>query len=173
MAATDQDGNAGFTVYTEAPGTTFDYDAGKTVRRTDPGWKGPGNRYGENLSVNGNCWIGRPLILGRYYVKELSRSEGYELSVNGRSGQWTNKGAGFETPEGAASLRGTSVVSMPELSASMEGEDGSGNGFDQLPFMVTSSGTVDPESGTGGYELIFSGFPEDTSFSGWIQGRRR
>lgn len=66
--------------------------------------------------------------------------------------------------EGAASLRGTSVVSMPELSASMEGEDGSGNGFDQLPFMVTSSGTVDPESGTGGYELIFSGFPEDTEF---------
>ena len=54
-------------------------------------------------------------------MKELSRSEGYELSVNGRSGQWTNKGAGFETPEGAASLRGTSVVSMPELSASMEG----------------------------------------------------
>lgn len=97
-------------------------------------------------------------------MKELSRSEGYELSVNGRSGQWTNKGAGFETPEGAASLRGTSVVSMPELSASMEGEDGSGNGFDQLPFMVTSSGTVDPESGTGGYELIFSGFPEDTEF---------
>lgn len=87
VAATDQDGNAGFTVYTEAPGTTFDYDAGKTVRRTDPGWKGPGNRYGENLSVNGNCWIGRPLILGRYYVKELSRSEGYELSVNGRSGR--------------------------------------------------------------------------------------
>lgn len=33
VAATDQDGNAGFTVYTEAPGTTFDYDAGKTVRR--------------------------------------------------------------------------------------------------------------------------------------------
>ena len=30
--------------------------------------------------------------------------------------------------------------------------------------MVTSSGTVDPESGTGGYELIFSGFPEDTEF---------
>ncbi len=164
VAATDRDGNAGFTVYTEAPGTTFDYDVGKTVRRTDPGWEGPGNRYGENLSVNGNCWIGRPLLLGRYYVKELSRSEGYELSVNGRSGQWTNKGAGFETPEGAASLRGMSVVSMPELSASMEGEDGSGNGFDQLPFMVTSSGTVDPESGTGGYELIFSGFPEDTEF---------
>ena len=164
VASTDRDGNAGFTVYTEAPGTVFDYDAGKPVRRTDPSWEGPGNRYGENLSVNGNCWIGRPLILGRYYVKELSRSEGYELSVNGRSGQWTNKGAGFETPEETASLRGTAVVSMPELSASMEGEDGSGNGFDQLPFMVTSSGTVDPESGTGGYELIFSGFPENTEF---------
>ena len=25
VAATDRDGNAGFTVYTEAPGTTFDY----------------------------------------------------------------------------------------------------------------------------------------------------
>lgn len=106
-------------------------------------------------------------------MKELSRSEGYELSVNGRSGQWTNKGAGFETPEGAASLRGTSVVSMPELSASMEGEDGSGNGFDQLPFMVTSSGTVDQSREPGDMSLFFPDFQRIRSFSGWIQGRRR
>lgn len=42
----------------------------------------------DNEANNGNCWIGRPLILGKdgssYYIKELSRSEGYELSVYGK-----------------------------------------------------------------------------------------
>ena len=27
------------------------------------------------MEKNGNWWIGRPLILGKYYIKELSRSE--------------------------------------------------------------------------------------------------
>ena len=50
-----------------------------------------------NEENNGNCWIGRPLIVGengtQYYVKELSRSEGYELSVTGKTNEITN-GAG-------------------------------------------------------------------------------
>ncbi len=44
----------------------------------------------DNDKNNGNCWIGRPLIVEEngttYYVKELARSEGYELSV-----KWKNK----------------------------------------------------------------------------------
>lgn len=48
-----------------------------------------------NEDHNGNCWIGRPLIAkgknqADYYVKELSRSEGYELSVYGRNNLITN-----------------------------------------------------------------------------------
>ena len=46
--------------------------------------------YDANKENNGNSWIGRPLILGKYYIKELSRSEGYELSVNGKANAYTN-----------------------------------------------------------------------------------
>lgn len=47
-----------------------------------------------NEKNNGNCWIGRPLIANpngsNYYIKELSRSEGYELSVTGKANDITN-----------------------------------------------------------------------------------
>ena len=53
---------------------------------------------------------GRPLILGSYYVKELSRSEGFELSVNGLQQERTNYGAGLETPESVSAAGGTAVL---------------------------------------------------------------
>ena len=112
-AATDQDGNADFLCYTEAPGVDYDYTAGKIRKRTDISWNGPGNLYQENMEKNGNWWIGRPLILGKYYIKELSRSEGYELSVNGMDQEITNRGAGFETPGSVTDANGTAVVTMP------------------------------------------------------------
>ena len=84
------------------------------------------NLYQENMEKNGNWWIGRPLILGKYYIKELSRSEGYELSVNGMDQEITNRGAGFETPGSVTDANGTAVVTMPELAAAMEGDDGRG-----------------------------------------------
>ena len=56
-----------------------------------------------NEDNNGNCWIGRPLITlpegTHYYIKELSRSEGYELSVTGKSNELSNGlGNENETP---------------------------------------------------------------------------
>lgn len=186
VSATDKNGNADFLVFTEQPGRTYNYENGKIEKRADIDWNGPGNLYQDNgfkaeiddytddsgtarmyqnnEEQNGNSWIGRPLLLGKYYVKELSRSEGFELSVNGITRENTNLGVGMETPEGIASAHGTAVLSMPELSAAMEGEDGSGNGYNQLPFYVTSSGTVDPSLGTDGYDLVLSGFPEGTEF---------
>lgn len=183
VAATDKDGNADFLVYTEAPGSYYDYEKGMICRRDG---NGPANlfqsdgfleeidsysaddtgglKYRNNEELNGNQWIGRPLILGKYYVKELSRSEGYELSVNGILGQDTNFGAGLETPDSAVSSGGSAVLTVPELSASMEGPDGSGNGYDQLTVTVTSSDTAGNSGEDGGYDLIFSGFPEDTFF---------
>ncbi|MCI8453481.1 MAG: LPXTG cell wall anchor domain-containing protein [Lachnospiraceae bacterium] len=156
VAATDEDGNADFLACTREPGVTYDYETGEIKKRPDFNGKGPINRYQENQERNGNCWIGRPLLLGSYYVKELSRSEGFELSVNGLSKKRTNYGTGFKTPE-AAGARGTAVLSLSDISSSMEGEAGGGRGYDELPFFVTSTGTE-------GYELIFSGFPEGTSF---------
>jgi hypothetical protein len=175
VAATDWEGNADFLVFTEAPGSSYDYEKGMIVQ--NGGWPGNlyqsegfqaerdgyspdgtgGLTYQDNEALNGNPWIGRPLLLGKYYVKELSRSEGFELSVNGITRADTNRGTGFETPDSILSSNGTAVLSLPELSASMEGEDGSGNGYDQLPFTVTSSGTE-------GYDLLISGFPKGTRF---------
>lgn len=164
VAVTDENGNANFYTYTVAPGMTFDYETEQIVKRTDINWAGPENLYYENFEKNGNWWIGRPLILGSYYVKELSRSEGYELSVNGSSKEWTNYGSSLEMPDSVLGSNGTAVVSLPELTAVMEGEDETGNGYDQLTFTVTSTGTSDELTGVNGYNLVISGFPENTEF---------
>ncbi|MFR5631455.1 MAG: hypothetical protein ACLUFH_00465 [Monoglobales bacterium] len=69
IASTDKQGDASFLVITEVSETS----------------KNVPNLYTDNEDKNGNGWIGRPLILGSYYVEELSRSEGYELSVTGKN----------------------------------------------------------------------------------------
>ncbi len=162
-ASTDQDGNADFLCYTVKPGMEYDYGEGKISKRNDISWNGPENLYQKNREKNGNCWIGRPLILGKYYIKELSRSEGYELSVNGMEQQITNRGSGYDVPDSVTDANGTAVVTMPELAAAMEGDDGSGKGYDELAFTVSSSGTAG-ENGDGGYEILACGFPEGTKF---------
>lgn len=67
IATTDKNGDASFLVITEVS------DTSKNVE----------NLYADNAEQNGNGWIGRPLILGSYYIEEISRSEGYELSRTG------------------------------------------------------------------------------------------
>ena len=49
------------------------------------------NLYSGNVEKNGNGWIGRPLLLGSYYVEEISRSEGYELSRTGKNLSESNR----------------------------------------------------------------------------------
>lgn len=111
ITSTDKNGDASFMAITEAPGTVYDYSQGRTVRT---GFAGPGNAYTANIhmntsnpdssqgerwyypltdnqSDNGNCWIGRPLLLGSYYIQELTRSEGYELSVYGIDADISNR----------------------------------------------------------------------------------
>ena len=161
VATTDVNGDADFYTYTVMPGMTFDYEMQQIIKRGDLNWTGPDNRYFEDEK---NGWIGRPLILGNYYVKELIRSEGYELSINGKSQEWTNYGSNLETPDNLLLSKGTAIVTLPELTATMEGEDATGNGFDQLSFAVTSSGTTDENDGVRGYDLVVSGFPENTEF---------
>lgn len=81
VAQTDENGDFSFLAYTENPGIIYDYEQEK---KTETGFSGP-----ENLQ--GNCWVGRPLIMGAYYIQELKRSEGYELSVYGIEADVTNR----------------------------------------------------------------------------------
>ncbi len=131
VAATDKNGDASFMAITEAPGTCYDYDLGAMART---GFTGPENKYtreihqhtsnpdgngherwyypiADNQSANGNCWIGRPLLLGSYYVQELTRSEGYELSVYGAEAEISNRSSflagGSTAPKGHVQVEKT------------------------------------------------------------------
>lgn len=61
----------------------------------------------DNEANNGNCWIGRPLIISpdgsTYYIRELSRSEGYELSVFGKNRELSTNRQAFTDGEVTAS----------------------------------------------------------------------
>ncbi len=175
VACTDKEGEASFMAITEAPGHTYDYGAGKIVERKD-GWNGqfPENLYTRNheeddyrgdhrytrsyadlTGANGNCWIGRPLFLGNYYIKELSRSEGYELSVNGRGDQVSNYGYSLDVsvPRGQGSAALTTAPYVEPQSLGQE-EDTMAN---VINFVVTSRGTAEK-----GYDMILSRFPQGT-----------
>ena len=103
-----------------------------------------------NEVLNGNCWIGQPLIVNadgtQYYIKELTRSEGYELSVYGKEAAVSNKEA-FKTG-GNPSAEGT--VSAGSI------------GIDRVKhvntFTVKSSGTIN------GYQIYAQNIPEGATF---------
>lgn len=205
ISTTDRNGDSSFMSYTEKPGTTYDYENGTTIRRTDKPFDGPTNLYTnmdssvalnennelfvgytkdyEEITIeegtsdeetryhrlssnqeientksslttywcpiennednNGNCWIGRSIIEGKYYVKELSRSEGYELSVYGKNALITNRDA-YEAG-GNTFAQGTFKVG--EI---YQNDDESGN-----IFSVTSN-DVDEN----GYDIVISNFPK-------------
>lgn len=129
IAATDRNGDASFLVITEESETS----------RNVP------NLYDENQTANGNCWIGRPLILGSYYVEEISRSEGYELSRTGKNLSESNR-------------TGKPVVLTASGSASTDGfyheiNEWDGNSYDF---------TVDYYD-TKGFDVYLSGLPENLS----------
>ena len=79
-----------------------------------------------NEDNNGNCWIGRPLIVSgedvaNYYIKELSRSEGYELSVYGKDMEITNKDA-FENG-GDLTVEGDVSIGSMDIRQNSDGGD--------------------------------------------------
>ena len=174
VAATDRNGDASFLVNTEAPGRTYDYASGSIVDTPD-GWAGeaPKNlytadtsyddytedgayerKYQNNEANNGNCWIGRPLLLGDYYVKELSRSEGYELSVGNKGQELTNRGQDLtaKAPEGGG---GYAVIAEPLSSEEQTSEDGKGAGPNELFFSARSRDTADQK-----YDIVLSNLPK-------------
>lgn len=183
-AATDKNGDASFLAYTEAPGRFYNYESG-AVEDTADGWAkaAPGNLYREARTYNdytedgeyvtqtgmvertypdsdrenGNCWIGRPLIMGDYYIKELTRSEGYELSVGNRMHPYTNYGQDTDrtVPRGEgyvsilSALRGEGQIRENATGAYGDPD------INEVFFSVQSRGT-----GERGFDLVFTALPD-------------
>ncbi|MGN0372474.1 MAG: SpaA isopeptide-forming pilin-related protein [Enterocloster sp.] len=163
-AATDKNGDASFTACTEKPGTILNEDG--TIR-TPEGMTGPENLYsGASVSsseegfgtitypdyreINGSQWIGRPLLMGSYYIQELSRSEGYELSVEGMASSETNR----EKEKAAVVYAAGQVRVLHGLSDNYDMQaDGSWNDF-----------SVERYRTEQGYDITVSGYPQGTRF---------
>lgn len=164
VAATDQQGDASFLVYTEKPGTCVDHDG--NIKSPD-GMTGPDNLYdGDSITssgqgfgaitypdyaaANGDQWIGRPLMMGNYYIMELSRSEGYELSVKGMSLTESNR-----TQDGKSLVREAGNASIKGGLSDYNSMDADGSWND---FMVESYKTEN------GYDITVNGYPQGTEF---------
>lgn len=126
IATTDKNGDASFLTITEVSETS----------REVP------NLYTGNEVRNGNGWIGRPLILGSYYIEEISRSEGYERSVTGKNLSESNR-------------TGKPIVLTASGSAYTDGFTHSINEWfeDSYDFTVKYYKTK-------GFDILLSGLPE-------------
>lgn len=129
IASTDKNGDASFLVITEVSETS----------------KNVPNLYRDNEANNGNGWIGRPLILGSYYVEEITRSEGYELSKTGKNLTESNRnGKPFVLTESGSAYTDGFFHTINEWE---------GNSYDF---------TVDYFN-TKGFDISLSGLPQNIS----------
>lgn len=122
IAATDENGDASFLCFTEESEQSL------------------------TKSNQNGTWVGRPLLLGSYYIKELSRSEGYELSVVGMNGTQSNRLGEAEqihTASGSAEASG--------LWHRIDDHDGSWNDT-EITYYNTENG----------FDVVVSGYPEGT-----------
>ena len=164
VAATDQKGDASFLAFTEKPGTRLKDDGtifppqgitgpenlyqGSSITSSSQGFGAI--TYPDYAAVNGDQWIGRPLLMGNYYIKELSRSEGYELSVNGISLTETNR-----TQGGEATVRETGLAQVAGGLSDYNNMNGDGSWND---FIVETYKTEH------GYDITVTGYPEGAAF---------
>ena len=164
VAATDKQGNASFLAYTEKPGTRLS-DDGTIIAPENA--TGPENLYNgssvtssaqgfgtvvypDYVLSNEDQWIGRPLIMGSYYVMELSRSEGYELSVNGISLKESNRTQDIVNRIHEA---GQARISGGLSDYNSMDADGSWNDF-----------IVESYKTENGYDIILTGYPQGAEF---------
>ena len=164
VAATDKQGNASFLAYTEKPGSRLDDDGniispesatgpenlynGSSITSSDQGFGT--DVYPDYVSLNGDQWIGRPLIMGSYYVMELSRSEGYELSVSGISLKESNR-----TQDAVSRIHeaGQARISGGLSDYNSMDADGSWNDF-----------IVESYKTENGYDITLTGYPKGAEF---------
>ena len=180
IATTDKNGDGSFLTITEKPHTIYDYKAG-TTKYTGKDYpknlydmdgyrkvyqeEETGRIYQNNVAANGDYWIGQPLILGNYYIKELSRSEGYELSITGKDmtvsnvndttrAEYGESADSKSNPVGSAWVveKLKNVVTNPEANATY------GNRQNLFSMKVASL------NATNGYNVVFSGIPEKADF---------
>ena len=111
--------------------------------------------YDDNKGNNGNSWIGRPLILGEYYIKELSRSEGYELSIGNKNNDITNFGQD-ENAENKKEVYKGKVNVTTKTYIDPQNEDFAKN---EVLFEVTSKDTGNLNNG---YDIVINNLPEGT-----------
>ena len=150
-ATTDENGDASFITITEAPANNLEnlYTHAYTTELMNNGINIDERTYQDNLGNNGDEWIGRPLILGKYYIQELGRSEGYELSVTGINKDATNY------PIAEVSFDQFGSATFGGYKADEQYGD---NQDDNLRFDVTYQGTKE------GYDMIATGYPAGTKF---------
>ena len=190
VASTDRDGNGSFLVYTLDPGASYDYKTGSVIRgsirdnlydrvHTEDDYTADGEHvreYPSNKDMNGGCYAGRPLILGSYYIKELSRSEGYELSIGLSDHEITNYGEDPDVKAGSgASVTGTAVVdSNPVYEVQITGTHAYGEepvpsdpDYNEIYFDIATKGT-----GSSGYGLLLGNFPAGTKLYRYEEGEK-
>lgn len=102
--------------------------------------------------------------MGEYYVKELSRSEGFELSVGNKLHAVTNLGQDLE----AAVLE--PGEGYAHISMQMYGEEQAGDGGADTNEIFFSAESKDTKEGV--YEIVVSGLPEGVSFYRKDRGKR-
>lgn len=181
VAATDKNGDASFLVNTVAPGQVYDYTAGKIVK-TEDGFaaRAPANLYTkdqkiddytedegteriytDNETVNGNCWIGRPLFLGEYYIKELTRSEGYELSVSNRNHEETNAGQNLNEMAEQEEGDGYALITK-NLYYEVRPSDTAAGTYDDPDYNELFFFADSQKTGKEGFEILLGNLPPGT-----------
>lgn len=176
VATTDKNGEGSFLTITEKPHSLYNYKTGR-IEYTGKNYpenlymkdgyekaqpqEERGRIYRNNKSMNGDSWIGRPLILGNYYIKELTRSEGYELSITGKDMKVTNAVPGIRETYGETADSRTAPVGSAWITKQLynavtfpEGNAAYGN-KENLLLLETKS-----KEATNGYNVVLDGIPE-------------
>ena len=176
VATTDKNGEGSFLTITEKPHSLYNYKTGMIeysgknypenlyvkdgYEKAQP-QEERGRIYRNNKSMNGVSWIGRPLILGNYYIKELTRSEGYELSITGKDMEVTNAVPGTRETYGETADSRTAPVGSAWITKQLynavtfpEGNAAYGN-KENLLLLETKS-----KDATNGYNVVLDGIPE-------------
>ena len=104
---------------------------------------------------------------GDYYVKELSRSEGYELSIGNRANDITNFGQDLEVKAPEES-KGHAVVTQRLFADEQTSDDGTGARPNDLYFAARSKDTKEQK-----YDIVLSGLPKGAEFYRREEGTRQ
>lgn len=176
VAATDKNGEGSFLTITERPHSIYNYKAGK-IEYTGKGYpenlyvkngydkaqpqEEKGRIYKDNKTMNGDSWIGRPLILGNYYIKELTRSEGYELSITGKDMEVTNaekstrESYGDTTDSRTAPIGSAWITKQLYHAVTFPEENAAYGNKENLLLLETKT-----KDATNGYNVVLDGIPE-------------